>query len=148
MTENALTIQPMSSAAVYDVRRLETASLAQPQVPIPTQHTLHAGMYARTVLIPAGVLITGALIKIPTILIVSGHAMMYGCDGPVELCGYAVFSAFAGRKQAFVAVTDTYLTMVFPTKATTVEEAENEFTDEVDLLASRRDEDRTVECQG
>jgi hypothetical protein len=135
----------MDVAAVDNVRRLEAASMQQPQVHIPTQHTLHAGLYARTVLVKAGVLITGALIKIPTVLIVSGRAIMYGRDGGVEVSGYAVFSAEAGRKQAFLAVDDTYLTMVFPTSATTVEDAEAEFTDEVDMLASRRE--RTAECQ-
>ena len=50
----------------------------------------------------------------------------------------------AGRKQAFLAITDTALTTTFPTAAVTVEEAEAEFTDETDLLASRGDD--AVNC--
>lgn len=134
-----LAIRSMQAATINNVRNLERAAGEMPQVPIETHNMFHAGMYARTVMVPAGVVITGALIKIPTILIVSGHAIMYGDDGPVELTGYRVFSASANRKQAFLAVTDTHLTMLFPTEATNAEEAEAEFTDECDLLASRRD---------
>ena len=39
-----------------------------PQVAIQTTHHFHAGLYSRTIRIPAGVMITGALIKIPTLL--------------------------------------------------------------------------------
>jgi hypothetical protein len=56
---------------------------------------------------------------------------------PVHVQGYAVLPASAGRKQAFVAQADTRLTMVFPTSAKTVEQAEREFTDEIYLLGSR-----------
>jgi hypothetical protein len=34
--------------------------------------------------------------------------------------------------------------MVFPTKAQTVSDAENEFTDEANLLASNRDESKNI----
>ncbi len=64
---------------------------------------------------------------------------MHGSDGAVEVAGYTVFSASAGRKQAMVALTDTYLTMLFPTDAKTVDEAERAFTDEYDLLVTRKE---------
>jgi hypothetical protein len=132
-------IPALTEEALDKVRRLEKAALEQPQTPIETQHVFHAGMYARTVMIPAGHMITGVLIKIPTILIVSGDAVMYGSDGPVDVSGYTVFSASAGRKQAMVALTDTYLTMLFPTDAKTVDQAERAFTDEFDLLITRKE---------
>jgi hypothetical protein len=65
--------------------------------------------------------------------------IVYVDGAPVHLQGHAVLAASAGRKQAFLARVDTHLTMIFPTRAKTVEDAEREFTDEVDLLASRRD---------
>lgn len=131
------TIPAMSLDAVAQVRRLETAARQLPQVHVDTEHLFHAGMYARTVMVPAGTMLTGALIKIATLLIVSGHAFMHTDGEPVEVKGYATFAASAGRKQAFVAITDTFLTMVFPTTAVLVSDAESEFTDEVDLLFSR-----------
>lgn len=130
-------ILPMSDDAIAQVRALETESLKAPQVDIPTSHVLHAGMYARTITIPAGVLLTGALIKCSTLLIISGDAFVFLDGETVEFNGYGVLPASAGRKQAFVAKTDTRLTMIFATDATCVEEAENQFTDEPDLLLSR-----------
>lgn len=134
------TIGAMSPSTIDKVSQLEALSLAAlPQVSIPTGHVFHAGVYARTVKIPAGVMITGALIKIPTLLIVSGDCVVHVEGGPVELHGYHVLQAAAGRKQAFVALTDTHLTMVFPTAAKTVEEAEREFTDEYERLQTRQE---------
>jgi hypothetical protein len=131
----------MPASAIEAVRRLEDASLQYEQAGIVTEHSFHSGMYARTIKIPAGVLLTGVLIKIPTMLVFSGDAVVYTATGPEQWTGYRVVLAPAHRKQAFLAHEDTYLTMVFPTTATTVEEAEAEFTDEAERLLSRRQED-------
>ena len=133
-------IPAMSAEAIDKVRRLEGEAMKLPQVEIATQHVIHAGMYARTIRIPAGVLLTGALIKIATLLIVSGHATVFMDGETVELCGYHVLPASAGRKQVFLAHADTDLTMLFPSSAQSVEAAEHEFTDEAHLLISRRDD--------
>jgi hypothetical protein len=132
-------IPAMDEAALDKVRRVERLALARPQVPIPTQHVLHGGLYARTVFVPAGVMITGVLVKIATLLVVQGEATVFVGGLPLELSGYTVLPASAGRKQAFVARSDLFLTMVFPTDAQTVEEAERAFTDEAGALASRRE---------
>lgn len=129
----------MSSKMTDAVRQLEQEILNSPQTEIVTQHVLHAGMYARTIMIPSGVVLTGALIKIPTLLIVNGDVMIYRDDGPVRISGHNVMLGAAGRKQAFVAVSDTYLTMIFPTDAKTVSTAEAEFTDDYARLMSRAD---------
>lgn len=131
-------LPPMSPASVEAVRTLEDLALQLPQINIDTAHTLHAGMYARTIMIPAGILITGVRIKIPTVLIISGDAFVYGDDGPVRFTGYHVTLGAVGRKQAFFAMSDTWLTMMFPSAAKTVSEAEDEFTDEPERLGSRR----------
>ena len=128
----------MDQDAVDRVRQLEAAALALPQVDIPTDHVFHAGMYARTIKIPAGVVLTGARIKIPTILIISGDTLIYGNDGPVRYTDYHVCTGQSGRKQAFCALQDTWLTMLFPTGANTVDAAEKEFTDEYEKLFSRK----------
>ena len=129
----------MGQSEVESVRRLEKAALELPQTPIPTDHVFHAGMYARTITIPAGVALTGAQIKIPTILIISGDALVYGENGPTRYAGYHVALGQCGRKQAFYALQDTCLTMLFPTTATTIEEAEMQFTDEYEKLFSRKE---------
>lgn len=134
-----ISLPVMGQSEVDSVRRLEEAALELPQVHIPTDHVFHAGMYSRTIKIPAGVVLTGAQIKIPTILIMSGDALVYGEDGPTRYTGYQVALGQCGRKQAFYALQDTYLTMIFPTRSTTVDEAEREFTDEYEKLFSRKE---------
>jgi len=89
-------------------------------------------------MIPAGHMITGAVIKIATILIISGEIIAYVGDKSLHMSGYNVVPASAYRKQAFLAKTDTYMTMLFSTSAKMVEDAENEFTDETDTLISRK----------
>ncbi len=130
-------IPAMSESAIDLVRQLETEVLKAPQIDMPTQHVLHAGVYARTICLPADGVLTGALIKIATTLIVSGDTTVFTDDGLVRLTGYNVLLASAGRKQAFVAHADTHITMLFATRARTVQEAEEEFTDEHQLLMSR-----------
>lgn len=132
-------IPAMSNMAIGKVRKLESFALCMPQIDIDTSHVIHAGMYARTIMIPAGVMITGALIKIATMLIVQGDVIAYIGDDTIELHGHTVLPASANRKQAFIAQTDTYLTMIFLSDAKSVEEAEEQFTDEADMLISRKD---------
>lgn len=125
----ATTLEGLSK--VYE---LEAKAGELPQLDLPIKHTFHAGMYTRTITVPAGVFITGALIKIPTMLIVNGDCLIYTGAEAKRLTGYHVMTAAAGRKQAFVAISDTQITMAFATDAVTVEDAEREFTDEVDKL--------------
>ena len=136
---NRPTIPPMTTGQITFAREIERIAVDMPQVAIETSHEFHAGIYTRTIMIPAGVMITGALIKIPTVLILSGDATVLIGDEKIRLTGYGVIPAEAGRKQVFLAHADTYLTMLFKTEADTVEEAENEFTDEADNLGSRRE---------
>ena len=131
-------IAPMTEDELDKARRMDDLLRGLPPADISTGHVLHAGMYARTVMIPAGTALTGALIKIATVQIVSGDVMVSLGDRAERLVGYHVLAGAAGRKQGFVAMKDTYLTMLFPTDAQTVEEAENQFTDEADQLLSRQ----------
>lgn len=135
-TENR--ILPMSAVAIEKVKHLTAASLKLPQVEIETMHIIHGGMYARTIMIPAGVTLTGALIKIATIIVISGNVRVFMEDSTVEIEGYRVLIASGNRKQAFYALTDTWMTMIFPSKVSCVKEAEMEFTDETDMLISRK----------
>lgn len=136
----AACIPAMRDDAIAKVREFEAIQLAQPQRAIDTHHVIHAGMYARTICIPAGVVLTGALIKLATLLISDGDAVVFVGDHCIDLVGRHVIPASAGRKQAFFARADTHLTMVFATAATSVAEAEAKFTDEAELLFSRQPE--------
>lgn len=127
----------MSQGAIEKVSRLEADLLCQPQPALMTHHVLHGGMYSRTIRIPAGGVITGALIKVATTLIVVGDVTVFIGDDEIKLQGYNAIPASAGRKQAFIANADTYLTMIFRTAAKTIEQAEDEFTDEAHMLLSR-----------
>lgn len=134
-----LRIGPMRPDTIAKVYKLEDRLLEDPQPVFFTDHLIHKGMYLRTAMVPAGHVVTGALVKIATALIVSGRGLVYLDEGATPIEGYNVIPAEADRKQAFVAFTDMWLTMVFPTTARTVDEAEREFTDEYERLASNRD---------
>lgn len=142
-------IASMTEADLDRVYDWTMAALAKPQIPIRMEHTLHAGLYARTCRLPKDTAITGVLIKIPTLLVVHGDAWVYiGNDQSIRLTGYQTIPAGANRRQAFVALEETEITMMFPTSATSVEEAEHEFTDEFECLASHRDDLNTVTITG
>jgi hypothetical protein len=130
-------IPAMSDDAIDLVRQIEKINLTLPQTDIKTFHTLHGGMYARTIMVPADTFLTGVVIKIATILIAQGDTIVYIGNETIRLTGYNVIPAGAHRKQAVLTLTDTYFTMILPTKAKTIKEAEEDFTDEVDILLSR-----------
>lgn len=133
-------VPAMSGTAIAKVRELQTAVDAMPQISIETDHVIHGGMYARTITIEPGTILAGALIKVPTTLIVNGSCRVFLGNESVDLHGYHVLAASAGRKQAFVAFEKTQLTMIFATEANSVDAAEDQFTEEAGQLMSRRDD--------
>lgn len=137
-------IPTTSAAARAKVAKLERAMLLCPQADIATSHLIHAGLYARTIMLPKGVVITGALIKLATVLIVSGDVTVTLGASSTRFTGYHVIAASTGRKSAFFAHADTDMTMLFPTHADNVADAEAEFTDEPGLLLSRRQRSVTL----
>lgn len=131
------TIPAMTDEVIAHVRRVEEHILqTQWQViDLKMEHLIHGGMYHRTCCIPAGHVITGALVRIATTLTISGDCLVWIGGEEHRITGYAVIRASAGRKQVFRAIADTHVTMAFPTKAQTVPECEREFTGEAHLLA-------------
>jgi selenocysteine-specific translation elongation factor len=107
---------------------------------VTTEHVFHAGMYSRTIRVAAMMAFTSVLIKIPTILIVNGKCCVFAGSRWHTLEGYNVIPASAGRKQIYVTLGPTEITMLFPSDAKTVAEAESQFTDEVESLFTRRHE--------
>ena len=123
-------VPAMSSSQIAIVSRFEAAERLRPQLEAKLHHLIHAGIYHRTIELKAGTRITGALIKKPTAVTISGDAEVWLGGKTVRITGYAVLPASAHRKQVFTALADTWVTMAFRTKARTVEAAEKEFTDD------------------
>lgn len=132
-------LAPTPPHVMRQVLAMEKLIAAAPQKVIHTQHVLHAGLYTRTIMIPEDTLLSGALVKIPTVLVVCGDCLVSRGENTMHIEGVAVLPASAGRKQIFATYKDTTVTMVFATDVTTIEEAEAQFTDDTDLLMSRRD---------
>lgn len=138
-------LPPTTPAALGKIHDLENLLAEETQIDLITHHVIHGGVYSRTICIPKGSVLTGALIKIPTTLVVCGKcSVLVGDAIEVLIDGYHVFAASAGRKQAYIAHEDTFITMSFRTSARTVEEAEAEFTDDADRLLSRHGINETV----
>ena len=101
---------------------------------IDTQHFIYAGCYVRTCFLPKGTMIGSALIKIPTVVIVSGDAVVTNGDTRTRYQGYKILRGSALRRGLWFANEDTYITMFFSTKAKNTKNAEKEFTDEWEAL--------------
>lgn len=132
------TLPALAEEPLRRVREFERELLKHPQVLSKVRHAFHAGVYARSMLLPQGMVLTGALMKIPTLLIVSGELQVFNGEHAERFSGYNVIRGAAGRKALMLAITDVNMTMLFATQAATVDEAEREFTDEYESLQSRK----------
>jgi len=137
---SGLCLPAMSDQALEKTRALQDVLAECAQVQTPTEHLIHAGMYARTVRLPAGVVMVGTLVKVATTVIVSGDCTVYTGEQTIELRGYNVLAGSVGRKQSFVTHSEVCITAIFPTDANTVAQAEAQATDEHNTLLSRRQE--------
>jgi len=117
------------------LRDIDARMLELPQSEIPIDHLIHGGMYARTAHVPADQLVSGALLSRATVLVLQGDVTMFTGTESVRLTGYHVLPGSVGRKQLFRTHTETHMTMVLPSAAQSVDEAEHDFTDEPELLA-------------
>jgi len=120
------------------VRAAEDVLLTLPQVPIETHTLVHGGMCARTIVIPAGTTLTGALTNMDNICIVSGDIVVTTDEGVQHIEGFAVLPAKKGAKRAGKTNSLTYWTTVWPTSLTDVTAIEEEMTPEASRLGSRR----------
>jgi hypothetical protein len=135
---------PSDGEALCTVRAIEGIWNKMPQARLTTEHVFHAGVYSRTIRLKADMLMTNVLIKRATLVIVNGTLLVFGGGEWKRFEGYNVIPASAGRKQIFATISDCSITMIFPTSAATIAEAEAEFTDETALLASSRSANHDV----
>lgn len=124
--------------SVEAVRELEGFLLDLPQVDLGTQHVVHAGVSVRSIFIPAGTVLTGALTNLDNVCIVIGDITVTTDDGPRHLTGFNILPALAGSKRAGVAHGDTWWVTVHRTDLTSLAEVEDEMTSESYGLQSRR----------
>jgi hypothetical protein len=132
------------SPALFDRIAQASAVIAScPQIEVFTEHLIHGGMYARTIRRGPGVVAVGSVILRATILIINGPCTLVVGDGDrLELTGYNVLPGLPNRKSLSLTHGDVEMTMIFPTDASTVTEAEREIFGEAEALASRKDGNR------
>ena len=130
------------------VRELEAQLIYLPQVDLGTQHLIHGGIYARTVLIPADTVITGALMAVDNVCVMCGDITVTTDAGTQRLTGFHVLPAIAGFKRVGVAHADTWWTTLIPTQLTNTHDIEDAATHEASSLQSRRLELDAVSLRG
>ena len=120
------------------VRELESYTRNLPQINLSITHVVHGGMCARTGLIPAGTMLTGALTNCDNICVIYGDITVTTDDGPQRLTGYHVLPANAGFKRVGVAHADTWWTTLIVTEHTDIDAIEDQMTNESAGLMTRR----------
>lgn len=129
----------MSDVAIADrVNELEALILQVPQTDLQTRHELSGGVYARSIFIPAGTVLTGARHKKDHVNIVFGDITVSTDDGMKRITGYHVIPTKAGMKRVGFAHADTAWTTVCHTELTDIEEIENELVEEAEKLQTRQ----------
>lgn len=109
-----------------------------PQTDLQTSHLLHGGQYHRTCRMPAGTVIVGAVVRVPTSLIIAGDVSLWTGRSWQRMTGYHVLSGEIGRQACIFSHAETFLTMTAVTEACTIEAAEAEMTEHPEQLLSRR----------
>lgn len=99
---------PASHLPIY---RLEDELLKLPQVEMPVEHAFCAGLYARTMHIPAGTALTGAIHRQESFFLVRKGKLIVSTDnGPRTLSPGDMSVSNIGTKRAGVALTDVEVT--------------------------------------
>ena len=133
-------VTSMGDVVILDnekVSILEAEILKLPQVDLGTQHELSGKVYARTIYIRAGVVLTGAKHNHDHINIVFGDITVSTDEGMKRLTGYHVLPTKAGMKRVGFAHAGTYWTTCSYTELTEIEAIEDELTDESEMLQTR-----------
>lgn len=93
------------------IYRLEGAILELPQVEMPVQHEFCAGLYARTMHIPAGTILTGAVHREESFFLVRKGDLIVSTDtGPKRLGAGDMSISRINTKRAGIALTDVEVT--------------------------------------
>lgn len=121
------------------VAALEQQLLQMPQARLATTHVVHGGMYARTIYIPAGTILTGALLAHDNICVVMGDIIVTTDQGLRHIVGHNILPARKGFKRAGIAISGTWWTTILATELQDIQEIEDWMTAEAPMLQTRRD---------
>jgi mannose-6-phosphate isomerase-like protein (cupin superfamily) len=106
-----VTKQAIVPAEHLPIYRLEAELLKLPQVDMPVEHTFCNGLYARTMHIPAGTVLTGAVHKDESFFVVrKGHLIVTTDDGTAQVGPGFMSITKPNTKRAGVAMTDVEVT--------------------------------------
>lgn len=137
-----------SEDTIGKLMRVQQALMQTPQIEVHTEHVIHGGIYTRTIRMKPGTYVMGAHYKVPSTVVLCGTLYAYSGDKWKRFDGVNVLTGSKGRKQLFATPyeneADAVITMSFRTDAKTVEQAENEMTDEAELLMSRHSDGDSV----
>jgi len=112
------------------VESLEREIQKLPQVDCPVWNYFAPGLYARKMLIPKGVTLTGAVHKSEHLAIVSVDIEVTSPDGPVRIKDkHYIFKSMPGEKRAGYAHEDTYFTTIHATDETDLDKLVEELTE-------------------
>ena len=120
----------LKNPVIEKVEAFEKLLEQLPQVDLNTTHALAGEVYSRTIFIPAGVTLTGAIHNKNHINIMCGDITVSTDTGMKRLRGYNVFPTKAGMKRVGYAHADTYWTTVLHTKETELNKIEEDATPE------------------
>lgn len=109
------------------VEALQKAMLEQPQAKVETNHTFMNGIYARQIIIPAGVVVVGAKHKTEHPHLISKGRCYIVNNGKREYFE-APYSGITkpGSKRAICAIEETVFTTFHPTEETDIKKIEAE----------------------
>jgi hypothetical protein len=109
------------AVTVKEILALENEILRHPQVELPLTHDFINGVYARSMFIRAGTVLTGAVHAFDCFSVIRyGDLIIYTEDGMKEVHAGDMIPSVAGVKRAGYAQTDTLITgfMANPTNET------------------------------
>lgn len=109
-------------------------------VELGTWHHFAEGLVARTILIPAGTVLTGAAHKAEHLNVCHGDIDVWTEAGMRRLTGYHVIASLPGAKRVGFAHADTYWTTVHlnPTNERDLAALEDALVEDAHMLQSRR----------
>lgn len=116
------------------IERLEACVGEMPQVDLLTEHALSGGVYARTIYLEAGTVLTGAVHKRDHVNVVVGDISVWTEQGMRRLTGHHVLMTKAGAKRAGYAHADTIWTTVCHTEETEMAAIEADLVEEPEKL--------------
>jgi mannose-6-phosphate isomerase-like protein (cupin superfamily) len=104
-------VEKQVPAAHMPIYRLEAELLKLPQVDMPVDHAFCNGLYARTMHIPAGTILTGAIHKEESFFLVRKGELIVSTDSGPRTIGPGDMSVSKiGTKRAGITLTDVEVT--------------------------------------